>query len=303
MGRRLLTAFACAAGTGAIWAAPASADHGDLHLPWAELLPPQHNTPVAVQPQPLKSCRRATLRCVRHVIRRMTVRWRPLDRRCDHRAVFALTYLRTTEAFYRTIKRNRRYFKDFNYIVLEDVLFAVYYFTAYDRYVRGRGFVPDAWRIAFDAAASGDYNAGQDVLLGMNAHIQRDLPYVLARLGLRGPDGTSRKPDHDKVNRILTRVLDPVQREMARRYDRFMSFSDAKPAPADELSALELLKSWREGAWRNAERLLNARSDAEKAFVRESIESNARTWAQRIAARGQPGYRAERDAWCARRFR
>jgi hypothetical protein len=26
-------------------------------------------------------------------------RWEPLDQSCDHRAVFALTYLRTTEEF------------------------------------------------------------------------------------------------------------------------------------------------------------------------------------------------------------
>jgi len=297
------------AAAGAAWlaagAAPASADHGGMHLPWVELLPPQPLGTTAVQPRPLRGCRRPALRCVGRVVRRMTRRWRPLDRRCDHRAVFALTYLRTTEALLRTLRRDRRYFADFDYIVWEDVLFASYYFRAYDRWQRGRGYVPDAWRIAFAANRSGDANAGQDVLLGMNAHIQRDLPYVLAAQGLRTREGATRKPDHDKVNRILTGVLDPIQDEIARRYDRFMSLSDAKPAPVDELSALELLKSWREGAWRNAEQLSNADSPEDRALVAQSIESNARAWAQTIAAGGQPGYRRERDSWCgaARRAR
>jgi hypothetical protein len=246
----------------------------------------------------MRGCRRPSVRCVHRVVRRMTRRWRPLDRGCDHRAVFALTNLRTTEGLLRTLRRDRGYFQDFDYIVWEDVLFASYYFRAYDRYERRRGFVPDAWRIAFDANRKGDANAGQDVLLGMNAHIQRDLPFVLARLGLRTAAGASRKPDHDKVNRILTRVLDPIQDELARRYDRFMGFSDAEPSPVDELSVLELLKSWREGAWRNAERLANAPSPAARELVKLSIEENARDWGRSIAAGGQPGYRSERDAWC-----
>jgi hypothetical protein len=32
-----------------------------------------------------------------------------------------------------------------------------------------------------------------DLLLGISAHVNRDLPFVLASLGLVAPDGTSRK--------------------------------------------------------------------------------------------------------------
>jgi hypothetical protein len=287
----------------ALAAAPsARADHRDLHLPLFELLPPQP-TPTSVQPHAVGTCARPSIRCVEQVVAEMTRRWKPLDRACDHRAVFALTYLRTTEGFLRTLRRDSRFFEDFDYIVWEDVLFADYYFRAYDAYVRGSGFVPDAWRTAFGAALRGDANGGQDVLLGMNAHIQRDLPYVLAELGLRKPDGQSRKADHDKVNRILTQVLDPIQDEAAERYDPYFTTTDLKPSPAEEISILELLKSWREGAWRNAERLLNAQSPAERALVEQSIESNARQWAEQMAAPQQPGYRAQRDAHCRSRPR
>jgi hypothetical protein len=286
----------------ALTAAPAaSADHQDAHLPWPDALPPQPSG-TEPQPQPVPGCRQPSLACVERVVREMTRRWEPLDRSCDHRAVFALTYLRTTEGFLDTLRADRHFFADFDYVVLEDVLFASYYFRAYDNWVRGQGFVPDAWQIAFTANAEKDANGGQDVLLGMNAHIQRDLPYVLAALGLRQPDGTSRKPDHDKVNRILTAVLDGVQDEMAQRYDPFFELSDLKPAPADELGALEALKSWREGAWRNAERLLRARTSAERAQVEQSIETYSRAWAESIAAGEQPGYRAQRDAHCQARL-
>ena len=288
---------------GALVAAqPAAADHHELSLPWPQLLPPQP-APADVQPGPAPRCRTPTLRCVKRVIAEMTRRWRPLDRRCDHQAVFALTYLRTTQGFLRTLRRQPDFFQDRRYVLWEDALFADYYFRAYDSYVRGSGSVPEAWRVAFDAVRRGDANGGQDVLLGMNAHIQRDLPYVLAEEGLARPDGSSRKPDHDRVNDILTRVLDPLQDELARRYDRYFDLTDAKPSPADEMGVLEMMKSWREGAWRNAERLLGARTAAERVQVEQSIEAWSATWARSIAGPQQPGYRAERDSWCRSRAR
>jgi hypothetical protein len=288
--------FACTAAAFALTAAPAAADHSNANLPWPEHLPPQQVT-TKVQPRPLRSCRRARLRCVLRVVARMTRRWQQLDAACDHRAVFALTYLRTTEAFLRTIREQRRFFRHRRWVIYEDVLFADFYFRAFDRYARGQR-VPDAWRIAFDAAAGGATNAGHDVFLGMNAHIQRDLPYVLAKVGLRTPGGRSRKPDHDRVNEILTTVIDPVEDEVAQRYDPVFTLADAKPSPVEELSALELLKSWREGAWRNAERLLNARSRAERREVAQSIETWSRIWAEAIRAGETPGYSAVRDPHC-----
>ena len=174
------------------------------------------------------------------------------------------------------------------------------YIKAYREYVRGRT-VPDAWRIAFDAAAHGDVNAGQDVLLFSNAHVQHDLPYALEEMGLRTSAGASRKHDHDGVNAINSRVFDPIQDFIAGHYDESFTWMDMKPLPADE-QALEALKSWREGAWRNAERLLNARTAAERRAVSDSIEANAAAWARAIAAGEQPGYRAQRDAYCAERL-
>jgi hypothetical protein len=296
MGKRLGTAFACAAAGCALAAAPAGADHSNANLPWPEHLPPQQVTTEA-QLGPLRNCRRARLRCVRRVVARMTRRWQQLDAGCDHRAVFALTYLRTTEGFLKTITEQRRFFRHRRWVIYEDVLFADFYFRAFDRYLRGRQ-VPEAWRIAFDAAAGGATNAGHDVFLGMNAHIQRDLPYVLAKVGLRTPGGRSRKPDHDRVNRILTAVLDPIEDEVARRYDPMFTLADAKPSPVEELTALELLKSWREGAWRNAERLLNARSASERREVAQSIETWSRIWAETIRAGETPGYASVRDPHC-----
>jgi hypothetical protein len=61
---------------------------------------------------------------------------------------------------------------------------------------------------------------------------------------------------------------------------------------------MEGVKGWREGAWRNAERLMNAKTPDERRQVEQSIETNATLWANFIRSGDRPGYRAERDAYC-----
>ena len=216
---------------------------------------------------------------------------------CDHRAVFATTYLILTKELKQALKRDPRFFEQPKFFFREDALFANFYFDAFRAYKRDKP-APDAWEVAFDTAATGDANGAQDMLLGINAHVQNDLPFVIAALGARNRAGESRKPDHDKVNRILTKGYEPIVRAVRDRYDPILSLTNASWHPIDDVAGLQVVKSWREGAWRNAERLLNARSKAEQTQVAQQIEANAAAQAQLIAAPQQPGYRATRDAHC-----
>jgi hypothetical protein len=52
--------------------------------------------------------------------------------------------------------------------------------------------------------------------------------------------------------------------------------------------------------WRNAERLLAAKTNAERAQAAASIETQAETSARMMSA-PQPGYGAQRDAYCRSR--
>jgi hypothetical protein len=263
------------------------------NLPWPNLLPPAPS-PADVQPGPVPGCRKATLKCVDSVIRKLKARRDKLG--CDHRAVFADTYLLLTKEMKRTIKRDPHFFSDNRWLIYEDVTFANFYFAIFKKGAQ----IPEAWQIAFDTAASGDQNAAQDMLLGINAHVQRDMPYVLASVGLRKPDGASRKPDHDAPNQVLQNAYETIVRDVERRYDPLIAVTNSSATPLDDFGGLEMVKGWREGVWRNAERLLNAKSDAERALVAQSIEQNAATWARMIAATpGPPGYRRQRDTYCA----
>ncbi len=73
------------------------------------------------------------------------------------------------------------------------------------------------------------------MLLGINAHVQNDMPFVLAHLGLREPDGTSRKPDHDVANGALNRGYEEVVEEVKLRFDELIGLSNPAGLPADDL--------------------------------------------------------------------
>jgi hypothetical protein len=262
--------------------------------PWPQLLPP---FPVAntAQPGPIPNCRRGRMRCVTRTIRRMQRRQDRLG--CDHRAVFATTYLTLSRVLRDSMRREPPLFADRRYLAYQVTHFASYWFRMLRAVDRGQP-IPEAWRIAIDTAASGDANATQDMLLGINAHVQRDMPFVVADLGLVMPSGESRKPDHDAGNTVLNDAYEHVVGAVRERYDQQVGLTNPSGLPHDDAFGMELVKGWREGVWRNAERLVSAQTPEEYQRVVDSIETNAANWARMIATPQQPGYRAQRDAYC-----
>jgi len=284
----LLAASAVAAG-----AATASDHPANVH--WEQFLPALPS-PSDIQPGAVRHCRRPSRRCIGRQLRRM----RRLQQRlgCDHRAVFTTTYLELTRE-YRDVLRERPHFVRYpRYLYTEVAVFANVYFRSVRDYARGRP-VPPAWQIAFDTARDADVNAAQDMLLGINAHVQNDMPFVIAALGLRTKKGASRKEDHDIVNDVLDRAYADVVHAVRDRFDPQVGLTNSDSTFADDVAGLEMVKEWREVVWRNAERLANARDDAEREQVARQIQDHAAGWARGIAALEQPGYRTTRDAYCA----
>ena len=273
-------------------AAPASAAGSPLH--WESALPDA--PPSGATGPKVAVCRRPSIRCVDRQLRAM----RSLERRlgCDHRAVFATTYRVLTRALRDEAASRTSLFRDRPYLYREVALFASYWYRALRDDVRGRR-VPPAWRVALDTARAGEVNAGQDMLLGINAHVQSDMPFVLARLGLVGRFGRSLKPDHDAANEVLAAAYQRVIDQVAHRYDPLLRTTNASWHPIEDVAALEMVRGWREGVWRKAERLIAARTPSERADVARSIEDAAAAWARLIAAPQTPGDRARRAAYCA----
>ncbi|MEA2168902.1 MAG: hypothetical protein QOF76_2202 [Solirubrobacteraceae bacterium] len=268
-----------------------------VNVPWPDFLPAlasPNGTPGGPQPR----CRKATMKCIDIVIRRLRARQDHFG--CDHRAVFATTYLTLTRVMRRTMRADRHFFRDRSALLYEDALFAHIYFQTLKRYRLGQP-VDAAWQIALDNATSGDLQGAGDMLLGINAHVQNDMPFLLAQITLRDSQGRSRRADHNAENAILDDAFDEVVALIGRRYDPLTTLETTDLSPVTDVFAMELVKTWREGVWRNAERLVNAKTDAEREFVADGIHQQAASTAMLIeaATQGPPGYRATRDAYCA----
>jgi Family of unknown function (DUF5995) len=268
------------------------------YVGWTELLP---GLTTEYAPSSENDCTAGRTRCVDAAIREMLRRFDRLASSCDHDSIFALAYLRTTEEYRRTIE-NPTFFEDTPFVNHEAAVFADYYFRAFDSWHAGRAeAVPPAWATAFHAADERAVSASGNLSLGINAHIQRDLPFVLAGIGLVKPDGSSRKTDHDRVNEFLNRVTDDLYAEIARRFDPTIDDGDL-PGEADNFAEFQIIPAWRETAWRNAQRLVAADSPEARAQVADSIEAYAASQADAIrqaTAYGPLQNSAPRDAYCS----
>jgi hypothetical protein len=250
------------------------------------------------------ACVRGATTCVPLVVAEMRRRLDVLARQCSHLAPFALMYLRVTAGVEEAQSRGER-FRDLPYLAHLDAVFARFYFRAFDAWRNGSDReVPAAWRLAFEAGERRVVSGIGDLMLGMNAHISRDLPFALAASGLQGTDGQSALPDFNAVNALLNRTAGPMIDEQARRFDPSWRPS---PAPALGISSLDLgalLGIWRTEAYHNAEKLIAAPTPAARRRVAAAIEANAAQRARLIQVATSyavlGGSTAARERFCAR---
>ena len=258
---------------------PARADD-PIFVDWTSQLP---GLTDEYDPSSENDCVAGRPHCVDATIKEMQRRFKPLGQGCDHNAIFALAYLRTTQA-YKWARDQDGFFNDTPWVNHEDAVFAKYYLNAYDAWAAGRrSDAPQAWLIAFDNAAAKRVSGSGDLLLGMSAHINRDLPIALAAIGIVTPDGQSRKLDHDKVDQFLNTVIEPLLAEAAARFDPDV-FNIVTPYGVGYTGLFQLVQAWRELAWRNAELLVSAPTPEARALVQQDIETAAAAQANAIVA-------------------
>jgi hypothetical protein len=265
---------------------------------WSELLPPTY---MGVDTDSADLCVAGRIQCVDRVATRL--QQQVADLGCDHNAVFSLAYARTTEKVATVERGDPAFFADSAWLNHYDAVFADFYFTAWNAWQKS-GSAPPAWRIAFEAADRSQASAAGNLLLGMSAHVNRDLPFTLYAIGLVAPDGSSRKPDHDRVNRILNLLISPLIDEIEARYDPSVRVVPGLGKLGDYLE-FQALPAWREEAWRNAARLASAPNAAARTVIAGDIEQAAAAEATALLA--LTGYvpplttSAARDAHCSAR--
>jgi hypothetical protein len=265
-------------------------------LNWGEIVPTFH---PGLDPSSSNVCTAGSHRCVESILRTMARDLHKLARTCDHDAIFQLGYMRTTEAYYES-SQIPGFYADVPWMHHYDATFAEYYLAPQRAWARGDlAAVPPAWQEAFAAAAGEELTATGNFLMGMNAHINRDLPFVLRDIGLTAPDGSSRKPDHERVNEFLNQVGDDLTPEMVARFDPTFDSSDDDDLFTG-LAIQQVIQEWRERAWANAWLMAHAPAPIPD-LVAEGIETAAAQIAVQIrgAMTATPEQTAARNAWCA----
>jgi hypothetical protein len=260
--------------------------------------------PAQLNPGSANVCGQGTPACMQAVVGEMTRRLDALAASCDHRAPFALMYRQVSREVAQSV-RLRRY-QEPAYAAHLDAVFATLYFHAYDEWRLGHAAdVPRVWQLAFAASTAKRVSTLGDMLLGMNAHISRDLPYAIAAVGLRHSDGSDATGDLVAVNADIARAQAALLAAIARRLDPAVTTEVRTQAWIAPSHVAATIAAWRLEAIGNARRLLAARSDAARERVETAIDDAAAVRSLLILR--TTGYRdpvaatAARDRYCQSR--
>ena len=198
---------------------------------------------------------------------------------------FLGTHQRTTLAVGKAVDDG--YFEDPAWVEGWDVAFAELYLDALDAYLSG-GTPPRPWRLAFDAPP--DLPALRHVLLGINAHVNYDLPQALLVV-ISEADFTdsslmaSRRRDHERIDSVLAGRVGAEDAELA-LHGR--SLADRVLQPLNRLSSKRFLREARTKVWLNTVELQAARLAGPTAYDERLAELEVLS-AARIADLLAPG--------------
>ena len=194
-----------------------------------------------------------------------------LYERGDRRAAFLTIYARVTAEVDAGLADGE--FADPEWVADYLVTFADHYRRAFYAFECGRrADVPDPWRLAFETALGGESLVTQDILLGINAHVNYDLALALSEVGI-DPNRRAKYADHRRINRVLRRLVDEEQTLVVERYADGIADIDESLGRLDETLSFLTLREGRRNAWRGAVALTDGRYEPIKRLVRWYLRS------------------------------
>ena len=221
-------------------------------------------------------------RTIDEVVRRFAAREARYRGMSDRRSIFLTLYGIVSEEMRSRLEQ--RFFTDNEWVHRYAVAFANLYREALDRYEEGRpNDVPKAWRLCFDAAKAGKGLVLQDMFLGVNAHVNNDLPLALVAVSIE-PDRALRQKDHAAVNAVLGAITERATQRVATLYAPGLTAMDAAAGQLDEMLSLFSLQVARDSAWESAVSLSSAGTAAERTLVTTLISSRAAVLARLLLA-------------------
>jgi hypothetical protein len=161
----------------------------------------------------------------------------------DGVACFNGMYLKVTEAVRDALPT----FENQAFIERLDILFAQFYFDAYDA-AAAQAWVSKAWEPLFDRRAEHRL-ALQFAIAGMNAHINNDLAHALVLTWHEFGFDAGMRSDYDKINDILEAVETDIKVPLS---DPLIAEVDTAFGTADDFLALWSIRHARDQAWERA---------------------------------------------------
>ena len=211
-----------------------------------------------------------------------------LEHERDPCRFFLGTYLRTTEAVRAALDGG--VFEDPAWVADWDVVFAGFYLDALEVWRAQPTAAPAPWRLAFGADPALPPEA--HVLLGMNAHINFDLPQSLVQVISEADFADSvvlgrRRRDHERIDAVLASRVAAEDAELERAGGRRTPV-DRLLAPFNRGASRLFLREARRKVWINTTVLHRARlaGGTESARCLAALEAAA---AGRVADLLRPG--------------
>ena len=193
---------------------------------------------------------------VESVVETMQTRLDELAPEHAHLREFLATYQRTTFAVGKAVDLG--VFEDPEWVEAWDVAFAELYLTALDTYLAG-GTPSRPWRVTFEAPA--DLPGLRQVLLGINAHVNDDLPQALLAVipdeDFADPSVLARRRlDHERIDGVLASRVAAEDAELSAQGRTML---DRVLQPLNRLSSRRFLREARQKVWHNTLELQAAR--------------------------------------------
>jgi hypothetical protein len=203
---------------------------------------------------------------IEELIARMAAALEPLEAAGDQRRYFHATYQRTTIAVAGELKRGA--FADPDWVERWDIVFAGLYLDALEADLAHRR-PSRPWAIAFGAPAG--LPPLRHVLLGMNAHVNYDLPQALvAVISDEQFDDAAllarREADHRAIDEVLADRVAAEDDELT-RLSGPVPVLDRLLRPVSRLGTQRFLREAREKVWANATVLSRARRHGPDAYA------------------------------------
>jgi hypothetical protein len=224
---------------------------------------------------------------IEELIARMAALLESLQAAGDPRRHFHATYQRTTIAVAHRLAGGG--FNDPGWVERWDVAFADLYLDALEAALAGRP-PPGPWQAAFGAPAG--LPPVRHVLLGMNAHINYDLPQALLAVitdeEFADPVLLARREaDHRAIDEVLASRVGAEGEELA-GVSGPVSALDRLLAPLNRRGTRRFLREAREKVWANAVVLSQARARGPEAYA-GALDRLAELSAAKVTALQAPG--------------